>query len=180
MLFRSTPTLEDLIPGGETFRYAENLHGVKWWGDICAKPDIESLVLINPVTGKEQVIATLEKVNQTLENSGIDKIQHFYNVSFPWSKKNEMLIPTNGKYVVYNWGNNQVVSTIDYPQGAANRDLNAESGNLAYTIGNNLYVNDKQVTNDAEGIVSGQSVHRNEFGISKGTFWSPTGDKLEI
>ena len=26
--------------------------------------------------------------------------------------------------------------------------------------------------------MAGQSVHRNEFGISKGTFWSPKGNKL--
>lgn len=27
-----TPTLEDLIPGGETYRYAENLYSLQWWG----------------------------------------------------------------------------------------------------------------------------------------------------
>ena len=27
-------------------------------------------------------------------------------------------------------------------------------------------------------IVWGQSVHRNEFGIEKGTYWSPDGTKL--
>ena len=25
------PTLEDLIPGGETYRFAENLYGLQWW-----------------------------------------------------------------------------------------------------------------------------------------------------
>ena len=51
---------------------------------------------------------------------------------------------------------------------------------MAYTIDNNLYVAESneqtQVTNDMDrGIVNGQTVHRNEFGIKKGTFWSPTG-----
>ena len=36
----------------------------------------------------------------------------------------------------------------------------------------------QKVTNEPEGIVCGQSVHRNEFGISKGTFWNPAGDLL--
>lgn len=50
--------------------------------------------------------------------------------------------------------------------------MNEVSRHLAYTIGNNLYVmtGDGQtlkVTNEPEGIVCGQSVHRNEFGISK-------------
>ena len=35
-----------------------------------------------------------------------------------------------------------------------------------------------KVTNEPEGIVCGQSVHRNEFGISKGTFWNPCRDLL--
>ena len=34
------------------------------------------------------------------------------------------------------------------------------------------------MTNEPDGIVCGQSVHRNEFGISKGTFWSPQGNLL--
>jgi dipeptidyl-peptidase-4 len=47
---------------------------------------------------------------------------------------------------------------------------------VAYTIDNNLYVNEKALTNEPEGIVCGQTVHRNEFGINKGTFWSPKGN----
>ena len=29
------PTLEELIPGGESYLYAENLYGLQWWGDEC-------------------------------------------------------------------------------------------------------------------------------------------------
>ncbi len=173
-----TPTLEDLIPGGETFRSAENLYGLQWWGNQCVKPDIESVALINPATGKEQIITTLEKVNKTLESNELPLIHSFYSVRFPWEGKSEMLIPVPGKYVVYNWKTNQVVSTLDYPKEAANRDYNTASGHVAYTIDNNLYVDDKQVTNEPEGIVCGQSVHRSEFGIRNGTFWSPKGNKL--
>ena len=173
-----TPTLEDLIPGGETYRFAENLHGVQWWGDECVKPDIETVVMINPVTGKEQIITTRQTVNKTLKENSLDTIQHFYNVSFPWKNKREMLIQTPGRYVIYDWKNNQVVSTREYTKGSANRDYNIASGNVAYTIGNNLFVNDNQVTAEPEGIVSGQAVHRSEFGIRKGTFWSPKGNKL--
>ena len=28
------PSLEDLLPGGATYRIAENLPGLQWWGDI--------------------------------------------------------------------------------------------------------------------------------------------------
>ena len=47
------PTLEDLIPGGESYRYAENLYGLQWWGDECIKPGIDTIYSIQPQTGKE-------------------------------------------------------------------------------------------------------------------------------
>ena len=48
---------------------------------------------------------------------------------------------------------------------------------------NDLFVamNSEQIqvtNNDSTGVVNGQIVHRNEFGINKGTFWSPTGNYL--
>lgn len=46
------PTLEDLLPGGATYRIAENLPGLQWWGDVCIKPGIDSLFAVNPKTGK--------------------------------------------------------------------------------------------------------------------------------
>ena len=43
----------------------------------------------------------------------------------------------------------------------------------------NLYVNDKLVERgDGYNIVLGESVHRNEFGINGGLFWSPKGNRL--
>ena len=173
------PTLEDLIPGGETYRYTENLYELQWWGDQCIKPEIDSLFALNPKNGRETLLATREAVNRALEQAGVPKLSHFYNVRTPWTDRTEMLLPVSQKYAVYNWETGQVTTRDDLPkEPAANYDLNTESLNLAYTVKNNLYVNGKQVTNEPEGIVCGQSVHRNEFGISKGTFWSPKGTLL--
>ena len=173
-----TPTLEDLIPGGETYRYAENLYGLQWWGDECIKPGIDTLFVINPKTGKEKTITTREIVNKVLEENQSGKLQHFHSVSFPWSDKEQMLIKLPGKYIVYDFKNNQIVSTIALKKEAANQDYCTTTGNVAYTVGNNLYINENAITDESEGVVCGQSVHRNEFGISKGTFWSPKGNLL--
>ncbi|MFR8836809.1 S9 family peptidase [Bacteroides nordii] len=173
-----TPTLEDLIPGGETYRYVENLYGLQWWGDECIKPDIDTLFVINPKTGKEKIITTREIVNKVLEENQSGKIQHFHSVSFPWSDKEQMLIKLPGKYIVYDFKNNQIVSTTALKKEAANQDYCTTTGNVAYTVGNNLYINENAITDESEGVVCGQSVHRNEFGISKGTFWSPKGNLL--
>ena len=173
-----TPTLEDLIPGGETYRYAENLYGLQWWGDECIKPGIDTLFVINPKTGKEKIITTREIVNKVLEENQSGKIQHFHSVSFPWPDKEQMLIKLPGKYIVYDFKNNQIVSTTALKKEAANQDYCTTTGNVAYTVGNNLYINENAITDESEGVVCGQSVHRNEFGISKGTFWSPKGNLL--
>lgn len=173
-----SPTLEDLIPGGETYRYAENLYGLQWWGDECIKPGIDTLFVINPKTGKEKVITTREIVNKVLEENQSGKLQHFYAVGFPWTDKEQMLIKLPGKYIVYDFKNNQIVSTTALKKEAANQDYCTTTGNVAYTVGNNLYINENAITDEPEGVVCGQSVHRNEFGISKGTFWSPKGNLL--
>ena len=72
---------------------------------------------------------------------------------------------------------------ISFKEGAANQEFNPKSNALAYTMENNLVVNynakNKNVTNNNDkNIVSGQAIHRFEFGISKGTFWSPSGKIL--
>lgn len=173
-----TPTLEDLIPGGATFHRIDNLYNLQWRGDQCIKPEIDTLFIIHPQTGKESVLATREAVNKVLEDGQYGKLQHFYNVSFPWEDKKHMLITLPGKYIIYDTEHQQVTDSRSLPKEANNKDYCVPTGNVAYTIGNNLYVNDQAVTNEPEGIVCGQSVHRNEFGISKGTFWSPDGGLL--
>ena len=80
------PTLEDLIPGGATYRSAENISGLQWWGDQCIKPGIEAVFMINPKNGKETPLTTRNIVNKALEAGNHGKLQHFYNASFPWPK----------------------------------------------------------------------------------------------
>lgn len=172
------PTLEDLTPGGETYRYAENLYGIQWWGDHCVKPTIDTLYLIDPKTGKENVVTTRKAVNEVFEKNQVGKLQHFQNATFPWKDKPLMLLYISGKYITYNFRENQITNVVDLEKGATNSDFCASTGKVAYTVGNNLFVNDRQITSEPEGIVCGQSVHRNEFGIRKGTFWSPKGERL--
>lgn len=173
-----TPTLEDLIPGGATYRAPKGAPVLTWWGDQCIKQRIDTLFVINPKNGKETVLTTRETVNNSLEQGQYNKLQNFYNVSFPWANRTQMLITFPGKYLVYDLTSNKVVSEQPVQKGAANKDYCSATGNVAYTLANNLYVNGTAVTSEPEGIVCGQSVHRNEFGIHKGTFWSPQGNLL--
>ncbi len=69
----------------------------------------------------------------------------------------------------------------------ATKFFNNEDDNRSFTAfnkENNLFIKDKEeketaISNEEnKGIVYGKSVHRDEFGINKGTFWSPNGEKL--
>ena len=172
------PTLEDLIPGGETYRYTENLYGLQWWGDTAVKPGIDSLVAIRPTDGRESLLFTRDDVNRVLEAEGLGKLAQLYVLSFPWADKTQALFPLHGKFITYDWTAQTIVSVRDTDPKAANVDYNSTSGHVAYTLENNLYVDGQAVTREPAGVVCGQTVHRNEFGISKGTFWSPTGNLL--
>ena len=173
------PTLDDLLPGGETYHYAENLYGLQWWGDVLVKPEIDRMVTVDLRNGKETLLAEIDDISDILKKDGIDtNLPSLQNVQLLWPGESKILVRTRTSYYVLDWKNKTVVAKQEMPRGAANADFNNNSCNLAYTIKNNLYVNGKQLTDEPEGIVVGQSVHRNEFGINKGTFWSPKGNLL--
>lgn len=172
------PTLDDLIPGGKTFKTPQNIPGLKWWGDVCIKPGKDKLLTINPKTGKEKELIGLEKLNEGLKKAGQEELKSLMQVSFPWEKQNRMLISTPKGYLIYDFEKETIVGQVPVLEGGANFDYAEQTNRVAYTIGNNLYVNNRAVTDEPEGIVCGQTVHRNEFGISKGTFWSPSGKLL--
>lgn len=74
-------------------------------------------------------------------------------------------------------------SPVTLEKGAAN--INIKDKLVAYTVDNNLYAIDEQgnrhqITKDRKEnhIINGQSVHRNEFGISGGIFLSPDKNKV--
>lgn len=70
------------------------------------------------------------------------------------------------------------------PEEAQNVLVNKNNRSIAYTLKNNIGLiwedgSQLQVTNDAdENIVNGIGVHRNEFGIDGGLFFSPKGSAL--
>lgn len=106
------PTLEDLLPGGATYRIAENLPGLQWWGDVCinpastpclpSTPKREGDIAHNP--GKvNKVLNSLITPTETSATPGHkgNKVQHFYNTEFPWPDKPYMLIKLPARYIVY-------------------------------------------------------------------------------
>ena len=171
-------TIDNLVPGGATYLYAPTLYNLQWWGDTCIKPSIDKLTALNPSTGKETTLTTLEKVNSVLEAEKLGKLTSFYFIKTPWKDRPEMAFELHQKLVFFDFETNKVTKVTEMNKKGSHQDIAYQTGNIAYTIGNNLFVNKDTVTREPEGILCGQSVHRDEFGITKGTFWSPDGKWL--
>lgn len=67
-----------------------------------------------------------------------------------------------------------------FPNMVEGQDFSANSGAIAYTMGNDLYISSQSfpITAGDPNLVSGQAIARSEFGITKGTFWSNSGNLL--
>ena len=96
----------------------------------------------------------------------------------------EDLIPGGSNYDALRPEKRTYVFDGDKPVLAEEKnDDDAPTFPKAFTRGNNLFValadgTEQQVTDEPEGVVCGQSVHRNEFGIETGIFWSPARTRL--
>jgi len=132
--------------------------------------------LIKNASGK-----TLMKLGDKLKNLLADpsKLPAIHNIS-----KTEIVIPEGNGFVHYDYNNDKVVNRLASDVLAVNKDYYFQNKTLAYTIDNNLYLateEDRKIevlVSEDKNIVSGQAIHRYEFGISKGTFWSPKGNFL--
>ena len=178
-------TLHALIPGGETYRQCTPQNAwYTWWGDQCVELDVDTLTVLKPGSKKPgTVLLELDQVNRWLEAAGKQPVHSLQSVSFPYADKPQVLFHTSREYLLLDWQTGSVVWSLPIAEKAANMDWHKSSRNLAYTVDNNLWmmVSDGkavQVTNEPAGIKCGQVVHRNEFGIEKGTFWSPDGQRL--
>lgn len=175
-------TLEDLMPGGSNFYnlQPENLY-TAWWGDRLVKLDVEEMGTVNMKTGKISPLLQLEEVQSQLKQENLGHLGHFYYATF-LKGENQVLLHTSTHEVVYDLERKAVVRSVAKAEGAANAEFDPTTRHLAYTLKNNLFVNYggevQQVTDEPDGVVCGRSVHRDEFGITKGIFWSPKGTLL--
>jgi dipeptidyl-peptidase-4 len=172
------PTLDQLIPGGDQYLFVKSLYNLQWWGDQCIEPSIEELYAVNPKDGKKTTLAQLDEVNAALVKAGSDKLTSFYEVKMPWKDRPVIVFNIGRNHYSYNIKSRQIEQSTHYDTPLANADYTYTDNHVAYTVKNNLYVDGIAVTKEKDGIVCGQSVHRNEFGIEKGTFWSPDGKLL--
>ena len=179
-------TLEDLNFGGTNYRnlQPENMF-LTWWGDQLVETDVEECNLIDVKTGKKTKLFTLDDINKWAESDEEQNryVRHLMNATFPYPDQPLVAVGNKKSFLLLNFMTHQIVWQ-DSISGQQANDWNKVSKATAYVEGHQLFVVDgegkkRQLSTDgSREIVYGQSVHRNEFGIEKGTFWSPDGQRL--
>ena len=130
----------------------------------------------------EKEILTSKELSTAFEAVNVKEVNGFG--SFSWISPTLIKIDRPDGIALLDVKTKKVESYIKIDDEIENADFSIESKMLAYTKANNLFVadiNSKITPVSSEkntGIVFGKTVHRNEFGIEKGTYWSPSGKKL--
>ncbi len=192
-----TFTLEDLNFGGNNYRnmVAKN-RWCTWWGDQLVRQDVDACYLVNKTNGRETKLFGINDINQWIAPTKDVKVRALYNARFPFAGKSIVMVSNGSKTYTVDFRKHRLISELEFQEGEDLLEANTQQNAFAYLKGCNLYVrtfnvapenamtkekksHDFQLSADgSREIVYGQSVHRDEFGISKGTFWSPNGERL--
>lgn len=139
----------------------------------------ENALFIGKVKGKgiESKLISLEEINTIRGGEALKSMPEIN-----WISPEKFWFDNGAGFTEIELKTKKADNYCTYKSAYLNQDYHQGSHRLAYTIDNNLYVSDNgkeaTITKNEKNIVSGQSVSRNEYGISKGTFWSPNGGKL--
>lgn len=178
-------TLEEAILSRSKGLTPENMSGIKWMkGANNYVFSEENELVIKSVDGKVISKIGLEMFNKMYpELKAIPRVSHISTTELIFQHKNQM--------IHFDYVNGKELSNTPYSEKGVNKDYNKINKVLAYTINNNLFISKAlkggksfesqslPVTNNEDkNIVSGQAIHRYEFGIYKGIFWSPKGNFL--
>ena len=179
-------SLEDLNFGGTNYRNLQPENKwYTWWGDELIRTDVEECYLVNKKTGKEELLFTLDQVNKWADSDEEANryVRHLMNATFPYPDQPLVALGNKKSFLLLDFKKHKIVWQ-DSISGQTANDWNKVSKATAYVEDHQLYVVDGEgkkhqlSTDGSREIVYGQSVHRNEFGITKGTFWSPDGQRL--
>ena len=175
-------TLEDLNFGGTNYRnmVPKNMY-LTWWGDKLMYQDAEESGNIDMTNGQRHTLFNIEEVNGKMADG---KIVSAMNAQYPYADKTLVLLGNSKMRLLYDWNSKEIVWKQD-KRNESSADWNSSSKAVAFVdnesqlcITDASNITTRLTTDGSREIVYGQSVHRDEFGIYKGTFWSPDGMRL--
>ncbi len=156
------------------------LYALQYVGGTNEIAYVQDSILYRGAAGKTKAVLTLSALNRALTAAGEKELKMMPRLSF--RNNDEFTFHAGSRLLQYNLKTPDVTRSLELNVDGENVDIDEATKQIAYTQGESLYIHNNGKTfaieSEKPGVVYGQSVHRNEFGISKGTFWSPQGNKL--
>ena len=172
-------SIDDAVLGYYKGLYPSSLQNLKWVDDTNNYVFItdNNLTFTNAKTNKVVKTLLLKDIQKTYAK--LKRFPRIMSIS-----ATELTFRSGNSIEIFNYITNSKTATIPFDKAAQNNEFNSKAKATAYTLNNNLFIGTPKnpkisITSITDkNIVSGQAIHRSEFGISKGTFWSPEGDFL--
>lgn len=176
-------TIDDAVVGIYRELYPEYIRGISLRVDTKEYSYIENNVLFTKSFDQKNTdsLVSLSYINNLLKeyNKELPSIP-----SYKWINKQSIRFESNSCIFDFDIVKKNIIKFIDLKMEFRNVTYCSENSAIAYTIDNNLYIQDSKgqsiaISNEEnKSIIYGQTVHRNEFGINGGIFWSPKGSNL--
>lgn len=176
-------TLKDAITKGFTDYRPAHVDGLQWIPGTAQYCFLKDNTLMRGGTGKmaDLPIVSMDQLNTLLPKD--DALKGFPGIA--WESGDAFSFTQNNKVYVYAIKSGTITERMAMDAKGERHDNGNAAHHMAYTLGEDLYVHiagtrdARRVTTDGtDGVVNGRSVHREEYGIVKGTFWDPAGNKL--
>lgn len=175
-------SLEDLNFGGTNYRnMIPQDRATTWWGDRLVYLTANTCWAVNPDNGEQCVLFTAGQLAALVGERPVTCKE----LLFPYAKQPLALVSTADERLLCDFKNSKVVWRQPREKEAKVSEWNRHSRSTAFVGSDgNLRITradciTEQLTADgSRDLVYGQSVHRDEFGITGGLFWSPKGNRL--
>jgi len=163
--------------------YPASISQLQWIGqtNYYAFAKDNAIYKVGAKGGTETLLFDMDVLNKSMNLNNYDSISRLPRLRFYEDAVCRFKVKDN--YFVYNFISNELKWINKVPDSAENINFEKDTRFIAYTVDNNLYLSIdgkiKQITFDENlEIVNGQTVHRVEFGIEKGIYWSPNSSML--
>mgnify|MGYP003967736891 FL=1 len=175
-------TTEDAIYMNRAI-YPASVPQLQWIGstNYYAYAKANSIYKVGAKTGTETLLFDVEMLNNAMVNKGYDSIRTLPRVTIYGD--NNCRFTINQNYFDFDFIKDEINWINSTPDNADNIEFEKDTRFIAYTSDNNIFISidgkSRQITfDDNMDVVNGKTVHRVEFGITKGMFWSPESKKL--
>lgn len=179
-------TIQEAVLKGRTTLAPKKLQALSFipGTDGFAYIDKDTILVGNNITGKTGKLVSLRDINSVLKKDSKDTLDRLTIIT--WKNALQFYFSNKKGEFIYNIDKKTISETDKKaePTDLESYEKDETTGAITYCKNYNLFVakdgKETQVTTDGSKdiVYTGKNVHQNEFGISKGTFWSTLGNYL--